>query len=87
MQDILDPHWGPRDVRWDDKPPYAVVNIFEKPQRTFPTFVSFSRLYAFCGDGPRTILDTSGVEYMTEEPNANGLGACHGISHSHYTVA
>lgn len=48
-----------------------MVNIFGVPLRTFPTFVSFSRSYAFCGDGPWTILDMSGVEYMSEELHAD----------------
>ena len=67
----LDPHWHSRDVRWDDKPPYAMVNIVGECRRAMPTFVSFSKSYAFCGDGPRTILDIEGAEYVTEEFNVD----------------
>ena len=70
-QDILNPQQYPRDVRWNDKPPYAVVNIVDEPRRAFPTFVSFSKSYAFCGNGPGTILDIGGIKYVTEERNAN----------------
>ena len=85
VQDILDPHRRPRDVRWDDKPPYAVVNIAGEPRRALPTFVSFSKSYAFRGDGPGTILDTIGVEYVTEEPNEDererAMGFLTGTTH------
>ena len=71
VQDILDPQRTPRHVRWDDKPPYAVVNKANEPRRAWPTFVSFPKSYAFRGDGPGTVLDTSGGEYTTQEPNAD----------------
>ena len=71
MRDILDPQRCPRDVRWDEKPPYAMVNIAGKPSRTFPTFVSLSKSYAFSGDGQSTILDIGGIKYITEEPNVD----------------
>ena len=62
-----------------------MVNIAGKPRRTLPTFVNFSKSYAFCGDGPGTILDTSGVEYVTEEPNADererAMGFLTGTTH------
>ena len=71
VQDILDPQRRPENVRWDDKPPYVVVNIASEPRRTFLIFVNFSKSYAFHEDGPCTILDTRGIEYMTEKPNVD----------------
>ena len=66
---IFDPHWCPRDVRWNDKAPYAVVNIAKMPCRVEHTIVSFSKSYAFNKDGASTIFDIGGVEYVTKEPN------------------
>ena len=71
VQDTLDPHRHPHNVRWNDKPSYAVVNIAREPHRALSTFVSFSKSCAFCGDGPSTILDIKGVEYITKEPNVD----------------
>ena len=48
-----------------------MINIVGEPRRALSTFVSFSKSYAFHGDGPGTILDTRGVEYITKEPNAD----------------
>lgn len=48
-----------------------MVNIFGEAQSMFLTLVTSSRSYIFCGDGPNTILDTSGVEYIAKEPNAD----------------
>jgi hypothetical protein len=71
VQDILDPNRQPRQVRWDDKSPYALVNRLGRPRAAFPTFLSFARSYAFRGDGPGTVVDTSIAEYNTDEPNAD----------------
>ena len=71
VQDILDPNRQPRQVRWDDKSPYALVNRLGEPREAFPTFLSFARSYAFCGDGPGTLVDTSTTDYTTDEPNAD----------------
>lgn len=62
-----------------------MVNIVGEPRRALPTFVSFSKSYAFRGDGPGTILDTSGTEYITGEPNADererAMGFLTGTTH------
>ena len=85
VQDILDPHRKPRHVRWDDKPPYALVNTTGQPRKALPTLVSFPRSYAFRGDGPGTILDTSGADFITEESNADererAMGFLTGTTH------
>ena len=70
-QDILDPNRQPRQVRWDDKSPYALVNRLGRLRADFPTFLSFARSYVFRGDGPGTLVDTSTAEYNTDEPNAD----------------
>lgn len=71
VQVILVPHHTPLYVSWDDKPPYLVVNKVGEPQQVFGTFVSTQRSYAFCGNGFGTMLDTTGAEYVTGEPNVN----------------
>lgn len=71
VEDILNPQWHPHDIRWNYKPPYAVVNIVEEPRRAFPIFVSFFKSYVFRGGEPRTILDTNGIEYIIEESNVD----------------
>lgn len=48
-----------------------MVNIAGEPRRAFLTFVSFSKSYAFRGEGSGIVLDTSGVDYVTAKPNAD----------------
>ena len=48
-----------------------MVNKAGEPCRALPAFVSFSKSYAFCGDGPGTILDTRSAKYVTKEPNTD----------------
>ena len=80
VQDILDLNMQPRQVRWDEKSPYALVNWMGRPREAFPTFLSFARLYAFRGDGPGTLVDTSAAEYNIDKPNADARERARGFS-------
>ena len=57
VDDILDAGRHSQVVRYDDRPPLAVVNKAGEPRQALPTFVSFPASHAFRGDGPRLVWD------------------------------
>jgi hypothetical protein len=69
VNDILDPDRAPQLVYHDDQAPLAVVNRRGDPRRALPTLVSFARSYAFKGNGPGLVWDSTTQEMV--EPNAN----------------
>ena len=67
VSDILDPHRTPWRLYHDDQTPLAVVNRKDKPRRTLPTLVSFSRSYTFKDNGPGLVWDSLSQEMVESD--------------------